>query len=188
MLAGSEGHADQATFNTHAQHAGKHTPWRQETARRDQGLPKAETDCPCRAARASQAEDHPTAGRRDPPQAPAMQAAAAASAGQRPVSKQRNRQAPGERSQEQRRASTATPRAAPPASRAPACAAQERQLKRRGERAKPVLRAGGGNDTTGCFPCSVRPWIPSCARISQTLSALRALACTPCRRPQPRGS
>jgi hypothetical protein len=71
-----------------AQRSGR-TPWRRGRARRDQGLPKADT---AQAARASQAADRPTAAHRDRRSAAATQAAAAASAAGRPASRQRARE------------------------------------------------------------------------------------------------
>ena len=88
LEAQSGGHRSGTAQRINAQHEGMHTPWRQETVRRDQGLPKAETGRPCQAARASQALGRPTAAHRDQPLAAATQAAAAPSVGQLPVSKQ----------------------------------------------------------------------------------------------------
>ena len=111
-----------------AQHVGMHTPWRQETVRRDQDLPKAETGHPCQDARASLAEHRPTAARRDQPLAAATQAAAATTLGQLPVSRQ-SCQTFVRGQTKANWASTAGPREAPPASRALACSEWARQLQ-----------------------------------------------------------
>ena len=135
-----QGHRPASAQRINGQYAGMHTPWRQETVRRDQGLPKAETGHPCQAAHASRAEDRPTAARRGQPRAAATQAAAVTSVGQLPVSKQSCQTATQECSRANW-ASTAAPRAAPPASRAPACTEQARQLQVRDERAKRARHA-----------------------------------------------
>ena len=154
-----------------------HTPWRRGTARRDRGLPKADTVRPFLADHASQA-DLPTAARRDQHWAAAMLAAAAASVAEHPVREKRKRlELWGNR------AALGSYRCAPCACTAADVArcAGARLTNRSvstsdtGGAHKLDGRTRGGNATTGCFPCSILPWIPSCAR---KLSQRHVPACT----------
>ena len=40
-----------------------------------------------------------------------------------------------------------------------------------------ATRTGGGNATTGCFPCSVFPWMPSCAHVESVQISMFSTYC-----------
>ena len=156
LEAQSGGKGSGTAQRVNAQNKSVHTPWRQETVRRDQAPPTAETGRPCQAARASQAVGRPTAARRDQPLAAATQAAAATSVGQPPVSRQRCQTLRRVCSQEQLGKHRYPPCSATGVARARLFNMRASDSDT-GRARKAESRTGGGNATTGCFPCSVRP-------------------------------